>query len=144
MSTTDDINDDAEFSAFLKREGKVAQQLQSLPQPQPSAQLDAAILAAAKAQLEASRTPQIGARVAANDEVPHSGKRAAAGFFTRWRIPIGIAASLLVTVQLCAWNSKTNRTKRLHRPSEAKCPKSRRPLRRQRVSRRSLRNNTNQ
>ncbi len=100
MTSKDDIDvDDKDFDAFLRREGDLAQRLQELPQAEPSAALDAAILAAAKADLEkAGNLSQ--PRAAANDAVAGGGQVLAPSFIRRWRIPLGLAASLLVTVQL--------------------------------------------
>lgn len=101
MTSKDDINvDDKDFDAFLKREGDLAQLLQKLPQAMPSAQLDAAILAAAKAELEKTPAPPIQGTVAANDAEVPGNKSGGPSFIRRWRVPLGLAASLLVTVQL--------------------------------------------
>jgi len=106
MSSKDDISmDDKDFDAFLQHEGGLAQLLKTLPQPMPSADLDAAILAAAKAELEKNPAPQvvpIPATTAAND--PGSpAAQVTPGFVRRWRVPLGLAASLLVTMQLVRW-----------------------------------------
>lgn len=101
MTSKDDINvDDKDFDAFLKREGDLALLLQKLPQATPSAQLDAAILAAAKTEMEKAPAPPMQGMIAANDaEVPRN-KSGGPSFIRRWRVPLGLAASLLVTVQL--------------------------------------------
>lgn len=85
------MNDDAEFEVFLKGEGDLARALQGVPQPSPSAALDAAILGRIRTSME----QQQGA--AAND--PGEGlpaPRLARGLGMRWRVPAGIAASALV------------------------------------------------
>ena len=76
MTSKDDIDvDDKDFDAFLRREGDLAQRLQELPQAGPSAELDAAILAAAKAELEKAGTLSQPRAAAAND--PVAGERPA-------------------------------------------------------------------
>jgi len=101
MTSKDDIDvDDKDFDAFLRREGELAQLLQQLPQAAPSAELDAAILAAAKAELAKADTLLLPRAAAANDSVAGERHALAPSFIRRWRIPLGLAASLLVTVQL--------------------------------------------
>jgi hypothetical protein len=109
MSTPDDINiSDDEFDAFLKGEGELALMLRQLPQGQPSAQLDDAIMAAAKAELAANPAAPVAtvvqptqqAQAAANDPVIPGKTEAKRSFTNRWRVPLGLAASLFVTVQL--------------------------------------------
>jgi hypothetical protein len=90
----DDMSDDAQFDAFLKGEGDLARRLQGMAQPEPSAALDAAILANARAAMAQEARP-----VAANDSgqaVPAPRRPASLGW--RWRVPAGIAASVLVGV----------------------------------------------
>jgi hypothetical protein len=106
MSVQDDINiSDEEFDAFLKGEGEFALMLRQLPQTEPSAQLDDAILAAAKTALatspEASATAIVQpAQQAANDPVMPGKTKSKSSITSRWRIPLGLVASLFVTVQL--------------------------------------------
>jgi len=101
MTCKDDIDvDDKDFDAFLRREGELAQLLQQLPQAAPSAELDAAILAAAKAELAKADTLLLPRAAAANDSVAGERHALAPSFIRRWRIPLGLAASLLVTVQV--------------------------------------------
>lgn len=101
MTSKDKITvDDKDFDAFLQREGELALLLQKLPQPAPSAELDAAILAAAKAELEKASAPQSRRAIAANDPQVPGNKGTTPGFIRRWRVTLGLAASLLVTVQL--------------------------------------------
>jgi hypothetical protein len=88
----DDMNDDAQFDAFLNGEGDLARRLQALPQPGPSAALDAAILARARAAMAQDSRP-----AAANDSGDGTlAPRRTPGMGWRWRIPAGIAASVLV------------------------------------------------
>lgn len=106
MSTQDEINiSDADFDAFLKGEGELSLMLRQLPQKQPSAELDDAILA--KAKVELAKTPEApvvatvqSAPQAANDPVMPGKSKSSGGFVSRWRIPLGLVASLFVTVQL--------------------------------------------
>lgn len=76
---------DAEFDAFLRGDDALARQLAALPQPQPSATLDAAILRHVQADL---RRP-----IASNDA-------ARRGIVSRWSMPIALAASFVVTFSL--------------------------------------------
>lgn len=76
---SDDIND-TDLDAFLKGEDELSRRLQALPQAEPSAALDAAVLARARVAL---------APAAANDPAPLP---------MRWRVPAGLAAMLLVGV----------------------------------------------
>jgi hypothetical protein len=88
----DDMNDDAEFDAFLNGEGDLARRLQALAQPGPSAALDAAILANARAAMAQDARP-----AAANDSGDGTlAPRRTPGLGWRWRIPAGIAATVLV------------------------------------------------
>jgi hypothetical protein len=115
MTSKDDISvDDKDFDAFLQHEGELTQLLKALPQSMPSADLDAAILAAAKAELEKNPAPQsvvqIPATTAANDPGSPAAARVTPGFVRRWRVPLGLAASLLVTVQLVRWQLTEEQT----------------------------------
>ena len=47
-------HEEAEFALFLRRKGDLAHRLRSLPQPQPSVELDAAILSKVQRALAAS------------------------------------------------------------------------------------------
>jgi hypothetical protein len=88
---SDDMND-AEFDAFLKGEDALSRELQAMPQVGPSAELDAAILGRAQA-LMASESRPAAANDAANGMVsplPRLG--------LRWRVPFGIAATLMAGV----------------------------------------------
>lgn len=76
---------DAEFDAFLRGDDALARQLAALPQPQPSATLDAAILRHVQADL---RRPS-----ASNDAAQRS-------MVSRWSMPIALAASFVVTFSL--------------------------------------------
>lgn len=88
-------HDDAEFDLFLRRESKLAQRLQSLEQPVPSATLDAAILA--KAESELAKSSRL-SRGASNDPVVPGASHVRPTFLGRWRMPIGLAASVVVGV----------------------------------------------
>lgn len=88
-------DDDAEFAQFLNRQGPLAQQLQSLEQPQSPAALDAAILETARRDLADNPRP---ARSAANDAVMTGASAGRPAFLQRWRMPLGLAASVMVAV----------------------------------------------
>lgn len=84
-------DDDAQFDAFLKGEGDLSRQLQSLAQPSPSAALDVAILERARLAIAGQ------GREAANDPgaVQRNNPYLARGLGMRWRVPAGIAAAVL-------------------------------------------------
>ena len=90
----DDMSDDAQFDAFLNGEGDLARELQCLAQPGPSAHLDAAILANAREAM--AQEPQLSAANDGGDSTP--APRLAPSLGWRWRIPAGIAATVLVGV----------------------------------------------
>lgn len=97
-----DNTDDAEFEALMQRTGDLAELLRAIPQPEPSAELDAAILAHAELVLSRGQTP-----AAANDAVlPESTKRPPS-FIWRWRLPLGLAASVLLVlpIALTQWRA---------------------------------------
>jgi hypothetical protein len=119
MSSDDSIDDskrDDQFDAFLKGEDALSQRLRALPLPpshaEPSAALDAAILARAAAALEedgqSTRRPQ-----AANDPAPAEWRPAAG----RWRIPAGLAAMLLAGVLTHRTWQETNRMEQVDAPA---------------------------
>lgn len=85
----DEMSDDAQLDAFLRGESGLARRLQAMPQPSPSAELDAAILE----KVRASMAPVV--REAANDPGA-PGARPARSLGLRWRVPAGIAAMVLV------------------------------------------------
>lgn len=88
---------DAEFEAFLQGRGELADLLQAMPQPMPSAALDAAILADAESALGPQTVRTDGA---ANDAVIPQAQRIAPNFLSRWKIPLGLAASVLLAIPL--------------------------------------------
>ena len=77
--------------------------LAALPQPSPPAELDAAILADAQQAL-ATPVAVIPAAMAANDSangvVRTLPVRKTTDYLTRWRIPLGLAAAVLLTFNL--------------------------------------------
>jgi len=87
MTDPEDLKEDDELQALLA----------DLPQPAPSAALDAAILASAqKALADEAAKP-----VAANDSA--DGVRslpARPDYLQRWRLPLGLAAAVLLTVNM--------------------------------------------
>lgn len=99
------MNDDAAFEAFLNGEGDLARRLQGLAQPSPSPSLDAAILGRIRTSMEQQRD------VAANDAgEAQTGARVAPVMGMRWRVPVGIAASVLVGLFATqAYQSNTSR-----------------------------------
>ena len=113
MSTKDIKHEpDQEFEDFLLGQGDLASLLQSLPQPAPSAELDARILRDAEIALASKATANIsdkhGAN-AANDPAAQPGQRPPANFFSRWRYPLGLAATLVLTmsVTLSVWRGQS-------------------------------------
>ncbi|WP_442781724.1 hypothetical protein [Collimonas fungivorans] len=87
--------DDAEFEAFLQGHGELARQLQGLPQPSPSAGLDAAILAQAETLLKTATPVQ----QAANDALSGKpGQPAKPRFLMRWPTQLGMAACMVLAV----------------------------------------------
>ena len=87
--------DDAEFETFLHGHGELARQLQGLPQPAPSATLDAAILAQAETLLKTETS----LRQAANDALSgKSGKPSKPRFLMRWPTQLGMAACMVLAV----------------------------------------------
>ena len=84
----DEMNDDAQFEAFLNGEGDLARRLQAMPQAEPGAELDAAI----RARIRASMARESSG--AANDP-GEDGPVLATGSVTRWRWPAGLAATVL-------------------------------------------------
>ena len=87
--------DDAEFDLFLKRSSELSQQLQSLPQPEPSAALDAAILAKIEKELAAGNRRS---HEASNDAFIPGARSVRPAFFRRMQFPMGLAASVMVAV----------------------------------------------
>lgn len=73
--------EDAALEAFTQGKGELAQRLREMPQPEPSPELDAAILGRIEAELKQSA----GRPAAMNDPVGPS-------FLTRWRVPLAAAA----------------------------------------------------
>ncbi|MFZ6731343.1 hypothetical protein ACO0LG_05395 [Undibacterium sp. Ji42W] len=97
-------NDDmhvAEFEDFLQGKGELASLLQDLPQAQPSAELDAAIIAEAEGALAAplaTRTAPAIVPPAANDAIGPEGSGKPPSFFWRWKLPLSLAASILFAI----------------------------------------------
>ncbi|MCH8618209.1 hypothetical protein [Undibacterium sp. TS12] len=96
---------DAEFEDFLQGQGELASLLQNLEQEQPSAELDAAILSDAARVLNnpainpvTAIAPAAQPANAANDAKGPSGSGAMPGFLWRWKLPLGLAASVLFAI----------------------------------------------
>lgn len=87
------MSDDPEFEAFLKGEDALSRHLQALPAAAPSAALDAAILQRARDLMAQEARPQ-----AANDAGDDLPAPRLGGLGWRWRIPAGIAATVLAGV----------------------------------------------
>ena len=102
--------EEAEFDEFLLRQGALSALLASMPQPTPSAELDARILADAQVALAGAPTPvnvpvtafvpapalaPVAAQ-AANDPGPTGTPKAGPSFFSRYRMPMGLAASVVL------------------------------------------------
>lgn len=106
MTGKDKDQIDDGFELFLQRQDELSRQLQSLPQPAPSAELDAAILARVEAEL--ARTAATDA--AANDPaLPGAAASPLPGFLSRWRTPLSMAASvMLVTLVLLRWQTQAD------------------------------------
>jgi hypothetical protein len=93
---------DEEFEALLQGRGELADLLRAMPQPEPSAELDATILANAQAALQSTAS-------AANDPViPEGGKPARISFVRRWKIPLAFAASALLALHMIGFQSFPN------------------------------------
>ena len=120
---SDDMND-AEFEAFLKGEDALSRELQAMPQAEPPAGLDAAILGRAQALMASDGRP-----AAANDAadgtispLPRLG--------LRWRVPFGIAATLMAGVLAHqAWHASAdrNRIAEVFETDQAPAPQSATP-----------------
>ncbi|MGZ3158970.1 MAG: hypothetical protein ACXU7H_07795 [Burkholderiaceae bacterium] len=95
-----DQSEEEAFDDFLQGRGELVKQLKALSQLTPSAALDAAILASAKAAVsQAERSKQ----TAAND--PVSPRKP--GFVTRFRLPLAMAASLMLAVLVAVqWHAQ--------------------------------------
>lgn len=94
MSPKDNHTGDEEFDAFLQGKSDLAKKLQQLPQPTPPAALSKAIMADAEAALQQ--------RSLANDDlIPASMQRPTQqNFIRRLRLPLALAASILVAVMI--------------------------------------------
>lgn len=104
--------DDAEFEAFLQGKGPLAQGLAELKQPEPSAALDAAILARVAADLErdaaaAQPAPGVAAGAsAANDDTGPADFRPYR-WRERWRMPLALAAGITaIAIALPLWQDE--------------------------------------
>jgi hypothetical protein len=86
MSPND--REDQEFEDFLQGKGELAQQLKSLPQPQPSDALTQAILERAQNELDRSEA----ANAASFSDTPRP------GWISRMRFPLTLAASLMIGI----------------------------------------------
>jgi hypothetical protein len=106
MSPHQDEHDDAEFDAFLNREGALASALQQLPQPAPSGELSKAILADAERAVPLSP--------AANAPYGGDGRQQAwmPHFLRQYRAPLGVAASIIFAVTIgMQWQAPSDETR---------------------------------
>jgi hypothetical protein len=106
MTAEDNKRDDAEFEAFLQGRGELARKLQGLPQPSPSAALDAAILAQAEVLAAAAAAAPVSG--AANDALaPNTAKPRKPHFMMRWSTQLAMAASVvLATLVTLRWQNE--------------------------------------
>ena len=74
--------------------------LAALPQPSPSAELDAAILADAELALATPLAKPLAANDSANGVLRTLPAKKSTDYLTRWRIPLGLAAAVLLTFNL--------------------------------------------
>lgn len=88
------MSDDAEFDAFLKGDDALSRRLQAVPQAAPSAALDAAILQRARDLMAQEARPEAANDAGATTPAP----QLARGLGWRWRVPAGIAATVLAGV----------------------------------------------
>lgn len=87
MTYPEDFNEDGELNALLA----------DLPQPAPSAALDAAILASAQKALADDAAKPVAANDSADGVRSLPAKR---DYLQRWRMPLGLAAAVLLTVNM--------------------------------------------
>lgn len=74
--------------------------LAALPQPSPSAELDAAILADAEQALATPLAKPLAANDSANGVLRTLPAKKPTDYLARWRIPLGLAAAVLLTFNL--------------------------------------------
>lgn len=74
--------------------------LAALPQPSPSGELDAAILADAEQALATPLAKPLAANDSANGAVRTLPAKKSTDYLARWRIPLGLAAAMLLTFNL--------------------------------------------
>ena len=74
--------------------------LAALPQPSPSAELDAAILADAEQALATPLAKPLAANDSAHGVVRTLPAKKSIDYLARWRIPLGLAAAVLLTLNL--------------------------------------------
>ena len=74
--------------------------LAALPQPSPSAELDAAILADAQQALATPLAKPLAANDSGDGVVRTLPAKKTSDYLTRWRIPLGLAAAVLLTFNL--------------------------------------------
>jgi hypothetical protein len=122
-------DDNAKFDEFLQGKGELADLLRALPQEQPSSELDAKILADVRRSLQSSLiktlpgnpvTQVADVGPAANQTngaggaviLPIRSEPARrSGFLTRWRVPLGICATLVLSLSVTfeVWQGQAHR-----------------------------------
>jgi hypothetical protein len=90
-------HDSAEFERFLAGDDALSRRLKALPQAEPSAELDAAVLASIERAMAAETVQTVALQPAANDAVgPAPG---VARRLTRyWALPVGLAAGIVLAI----------------------------------------------
>lgn len=92
--------DDAEFQAFLQGKGPLVQGMAELKQPEPSAALDAAILAQVAADLEQATATAANDGQGPADFQPYRWR-------DRWRMPLALAAGVTaISIALPLWQDE--------------------------------------
>lgn len=101
MTSRNDDMHEAEFEDFLQGKGELASLLQDLPQAQPTAELDTAIIAQAERALAAALVTTTKSEIAspaANDVIGPEGSGNPPSFLWRWKLPLSLAASVLFAI----------------------------------------------
>lgn len=104
-----------DLDAFLQGEDELSLLLREMPQPSPSARLDAAILAEAERAAARDQTPP----AAANDAVlPVSERIRKPSLATRWGVAVGLIAAAALTCLLLMLQSKPHIPRQPETPAQ--------------------------
>ena len=104
-----DAHSDAQLDRFLKGEDGLSAELRAMRQASPSAALDAAILERASAQMAHEQASQARPAAANDDSDGRPSKPPLPHIGLRWRVPAGIAATLMAGVLAHqAWQASTD------------------------------------